>query len=50
MGARTLRTIMEGILFETKFSVPGDETVKKVIVREDLTVDVIREGALEASE
>ena len=50
MGARALRTIMEGILFETKFSVPGDETVKKVIVREDLTVDVIREGALEATE
>ena len=50
MGARALRTIMEGILFETKFSVPGDETVKKVIVREDLSVDVIREGALEATE
>ena len=50
MGARALRTVMEDILFETKFQAPGDKTVKKVIVREDLTVDVIREEAAEAAE
>lgn len=50
MGARALRTIMEGILFDTKFSVPGDKTVKKVVIRADLSVDVIREAALEATE
>lgn len=50
MGARALRTVMEDILFETKFQAPGDKTVKKVVVREDLTVDVIREEAAEAAE
>lgn len=50
MGARALRTVMEDILFETKFEVPGDPTVKKVIVREDLTVDILRETAKEAIE
>jgi ATP-dependent Clp protease ATP-binding subunit ClpX len=44
MGARALRTIMEDVLFETKFSVPGDKTVEKIIVRDDLTVDVIRKA------
>ena len=47
MGARALRTVMEDILFETKFSVPGDPTVKKVVIKEDLTVDVLREGVEE---
>lgn len=50
MGARALRTIMENILFETKFSVPGDKTVKRVVIKADLSVDVIREAALEATE
>lgn len=50
MGARALRTVMEDILFETKFQAPGDKTVKKVVVREDLTVDVIREEAAETAE
>lgn len=45
MGARALRTVMEDILFETKFSAPGDPTVKKVVIRENLDVDVIREEA-----
>lgn len=44
MGARALRTIMEDVLFETKFSVPGDKTVEKIIIREDLSVDVIRKA------
>ena len=47
MGARALRTVMEDILFETKFAVPGDPTVKKVVIKEDLTVDVLREGVKE---
>ena len=47
MGARALRTVMEDILFETKFSVPGDPTVKKVVIKEDLTVDILREGVEE---
>lgn len=42
MGARALRTVMEDILFTTKFEVPGDKTVKKVVVRENLSVDIIR--------
>ena len=48
MGARALRTVMEDILFETKFNVPGDKTVEKVIIREDLSVDVIRKADKEA--
>lgn len=50
MGARALRTVMEDILFETKFNAPGDPTVKKVVIKEDLTVDVLREGVEEATE
>ena len=50
MGARALRTVMEDILFETKFAVPGDKTVAKIIVRDDLTVDVIKkEGVKQQS-
>ena len=41
---------MEDILFETKFAVPGDKTVAKIIVRDDLTVDVIKkEGVSQQS-
>lgn len=42
MGARALRTVMEDVLFDTKFNVPGDPTVAKVVVHDDLTVSVIK--------
>ena len=48
MGARALRTVMEDILFETKFAVPGDKTVAKIIVRDDLSVDVIKKEEKQA--
>lgn len=49
MGARALRTVMEGILFDAKFDAPGDKTVQKIVIRKDLSVDIIRktETALE---
>ena len=50
MGARALRTVMENILFDVKFEAPGDPTVKKVIVKEDLTVEVVRKEAVKAPE
>lgn len=43
MGARALRTIMEDILFQAKFEAPSDPTVKKIVIKDDLTVDIIRE-------
>lgn len=42
MGARALKTVMEDILFEAKFSAPGDETVEKIIINKDLTVTIQR--------
>ena len=38
-GARGLRSIMEGILMDTMFSVPSDGTVTKVIVKADCVTD-----------
>ena len=49
-GARALRTVMEDILFDVKFEAPGDPTVEKVIVKEDLTVEVVRKEAVKAPE
>ena len=50
MGARALRTVMEDILFDVKFEAPGDPTVEKVIIKEDLTVEVVRKEVVEAPE
>ena len=50
MGARALRTVMEDILFDVKFEAPRDPTVEKVIIKEDITVEVVRKEVVEAPE
>ena len=47
-GARGLRTIMEGILMDTMFNAPSDETVTRVVVKkecvtEDKQPEIIRD-------
>ena len=41
IGARGLRSIMEGIMTRVMFQVPSDKTIKRVII----TADCVREGA-----
>ena len=40
IGARGLRSVMEGIMTDIMFSIPSDPTVKKVVV----TADCVRNG------
>lgn len=41
IGARALRSIVEDILKEPMFEVPGEESICKVIVNDDLKIDYI---------
>ena len=38
-GARGLRSILEGILMKSMYTVPSDGTIKKVVVTKDCVID-----------
>lgn len=41
IGARALRSIVEDVLKEPMYEVPGEESICKVIVNDDLKIDYI---------
>lgn len=47
IGARALRSIIEDILKEPMFEVPGEENISSVFVNDDLKINYIRQAVIE---
>ena len=49
IGARALRSIVEDILKEPMFEVPGSSDISKVVVNDDLKIEYIHNDKLQES-